>query len=641
MNKALLYVSVLSFLTLSTLTANASAPVYELGGVVVTATATPNAYSKAPASVSVVTREEIEANHYQTLSEALQHVSGIDSVVFGEGSGFEISGESSLTIRGTSNVKVAIDGVIQKTGNSYKTYLMHMNMDDVERIEVLKGAASTLYGADATGGVVNIVTRKPNRPEGNLTVSAGSGDSRNYHVHHSGSEGNVFWSMSYDKTKKGDYTDGYGNSMPRGLDSDAVNLRLGMNVSPVTDLSFTYQDILQNGLARYETPGKGYRYWSSDYRFQNAGMNLRYHSKDGKESNDFSVLWGKAYTNRMRSDTKPGWSPVKPWEKNDRDNYSVTDRYYRQLSDTNRISAGFEWNRYSVATAAAPNRAIRETALYVQDEWDIFDRLRLTAGLRYVDSNSYVQQTLNSASLSYALTDQVNVYVSSNEFYQTPSTNAIFGNAGFLANPSIQPESGRSNEAGLKIDFDETTHLDVSVWDRKYDNAIVIKNLNRSDNKNIYVNTDATSHVKGAEVNFDKTFGRYLHANMSYSRLIADNDAQIPRLPKTQVMAEISYVRNSYDIHLQALNRSDFAPNNYFPEGFDSFLPEKNYWVWNISANYKVNDSVKVFAKIRNLFDKGYMSATQYAASGIALDEPWAWYTAQGRSFELGMTYSF
>lgn len=640
--RSLLLISLATGVILSGFGSVYAAPVYSLDEVVVTATTTPNELYRSAASVSVITQQEIEANHYQTLSEALQHVSGIDSTVFAEGTSFEVSGESSLTIRGTSSVLVAVDGVVQKTGNGYKSYLMHMNMDNLERIEVLKGSASTLYGADAIGGVVNIVTKKgiDQKPQGSVTLAAGENDYKNYHFNHQGSEGKAFWSLSYDKTKKGNYTDGYGVRNHRNVDADAANINVGIHVNATVDVSLLYQDIRQNGIARYLTPGKGYRNWSHDYRFQNAGINVGYHSKDGKESNEFSFLYGKMYSNRMRSITSvdPN-AAVVPWEKIDRDNYSITNRFYKWVSDSNRISAGFEWGRYSVATAAAPNRSIRETALYLQDEWDVTDKMRLTGGLRYVNSDSYDSQLLNSISLNYAFTDHISAYLASNEFYKTPSTNAIFGNASFYPNPSIKPETGRSNEAGLKLGIDDSSSLEISVWDRHYDNAIVIKNL-PGDGPNIYTNTDSVSHIKGAEINLEKRFGDYVHASFSYSRLNADNDAQIPRLPKTQYMFSLSYIRDCYDINLQALNRSDFAPNNYFPQGFEDFLPEKNYWVWNVSANYKMGQNWKVFAKINNLFDKGYMSATQYVNGGL-IDEPWAYYTAQGRSFEAGVTYTF
>jgi len=612
---------------------------YTLDEMVVTATTTPIRATRATASMTVVTRKEIEDNHYKTMSEILQHVPGIESVVFGDGAGFEISGESSLTMRGSSNCLVAVDGVVQKTGNSYKSYLFAMNIDDVERIEVMRGAAATLYGADAVGGVVNIITKR-NYPAQStkLTAAAGNFGYQNYHVNINGSDAKGFWSFSYDKLKKGNYKDGAGVTTSRSSDSDMVSLRMGAHMNAETDFIVNFQNLQQDGYAVYDMPNWGKRYWTTDYHMQTLSGTLDYKSKDGKEANALTILYGKWYSDRKRSSKAN--QPAAAWETVDRDNIDVVNRYYRQLSDNNRIAAGVEYQRYSVATAAAPDRTISERAAYLQDEWDITNKLKLTAGLRYVSSNSYKSQWLNSANLSYAFSDKFSLYVLSNEFYKTPGTTAIFGSSAFYANPGIKPETGRNNEIGFAAAFDNKTRLDVSVFDRTHDNAIVIQSL-PSQPKNIYTNIDGKTHIKGAEASIRKDFGKYFTAKAGYSRLIADADSQIPRLPKTQYTFDLTYDRNFYNINLQALNRSDFAPNNYFPTGFDNYLLEKNYWVWNLSANYKIKKNINLFAKVNNLFDKNYMSATQYTATGASIGEPLAYYTAQGRSFILGMEYSF
>ena len=618
---------------------------YNLDTMVVTATATPVKSTRA-ANISVVTRKEIDDNHYQTLSDVLEHVPGVDSVRFGDGTSFEISGESSMTLRGSASCLVAIDGVVQKTGNSFKAYLFSMNTDDVERVEVMRGAAATLYGADAIGGVVNIITKRDYPAQkSTLRAAAGNFGYQNYHANTNGSDEKGFWSFSYDKQKKGDYKDGTGVKSPRTVDSDMANIRIGAHLSEETDLIFNYWNLHQNGNAWYLTPGKGMRQWKSDYHLQNLSATLDYKSKDGKESNAFTILYGKMKTDRYNGLTYN--VPATPWELCDRDNIEVINRYYRQLSDRNRIAAGIEYQRYSIGNgldyprnntpgATAPDRKISERAFYLQDEWDITNKLKLTAGLRYATANRYKSQWLNSFNLSYDFSDSFSVYALSNEFFKTPSSTAMFGNGGFYANPDIKPESGRNNEVGFVASFDDKTRLDVSLFDRTHENAIVIQKLDGQP-KNIYTNIDGTTHVKGAEATFKTTFAKYLTAKVGFSRLIADNDSQIPRLPKTQYTLGLTYDRDFYNINLQALNRSDFAPNNYFPAGYENYLLEKNYWVWNLAANYNVNKNVKLFAQVNNIFDKNYMSATQYTSSVKDI----CYYTAQGRSFVLGMEYSF
>lgn len=144
-------------------------PVYTLDGIVVTASRVPEKKIDSNADVSVVTAKEIEEKHYDDVSEAVRHVPGvIISNSSGNGQNYN---SNKLYINGSDKVVLLIDGVRMNTNGlttgSAVTLAQHVNMGSIERIEVLKGAASTLYGSDAQGGVINIITKSPQ--EGKVT----------------------------------------------------------------------------------------------------------------------------------------------------------------------------------------------------------------------------------------------------------------------------------------------------------------------------------------------------------------------------------------------------------------------------------------------------------------------------------------
>lgn len=612
---------------------------FYLDEIIVTATTTPNTVRNTNASVQVVTREEIERNHYTTLKEALDHVPGVNSITYGEGIGFEISGESNLRMRGSAGAVVLIDGVRYKTGNGYRGFLFNMNMDDVERIEVLRGSASTLYGADAIGGVVNIITRKQYAgQQGKIAISGGNFGRQNYHINHQGGENNVYWSVSYDKMKRGDYKDGYGNRYPTKLDQDSVDLKIGMHLSPVTNLTLRNHWAHRDGHSLYFYPGSGNYRWGANYYERLTTAVIEYRKTDGSEANTFAFSRGSFYSDRRRALDA---APYNTWEKSDRTNLLISDRYYRKLAENHRLSAGFEWQKYEVSTTTAPGRWIKEHSFYIQDEWDISKKWNLTAGIRYVHSDSYATQYLDSESLSYAFDDNYSLFVSSSEFYVTPSTTAIFGNAtGFVANPSIKPQSGRSHEIGFKGKFSKDTQLDFSLFDRKHENAIVIV---RYPGYSRYENISGSSHVKGGEVSLTQKIGKDWTVCLGYARVVADDDSQILYVPQTQFTMDLSYRHEKWDVNVQALNRSDFMPGNVTLSK-DAALPEKNYWVWNLSANYRFDKEWKAFFKLYNLFDKGYMSyTTRNTAWHVGDDEldRYRYFGAQGRCFVLGAEFNF
>ena len=148
---------------------------YALDDIVVTATRTPVEAFKANANINVITRDMIEKRHYTSVQEALRDVPGVSVPIYGNSG--ETYSANGLMLNGTDNVVVLIDGVRANINGSAMTYgKMPMselsNMASIERIEVLKSSASTLYGADAAGGVINIITRDPAKGGMRTTLSA-------------------------------------------------------------------------------------------------------------------------------------------------------------------------------------------------------------------------------------------------------------------------------------------------------------------------------------------------------------------------------------------------------------------------------------------------------------------------------------
>ena len=145
----------------ATALAAAAQEVKKLEPVVVTATRIETPAEQVGASVTVISGEEIDTQRYPTVDEALRQVPGVEirrSGSFGK--------TTSITIRGANpnQVQVLVDGVRVKSTTTGQAELSDLSPDLIERIEVIRGPQSTLYGADAIGGVINIITRKGRGP---------------------------------------------------------------------------------------------------------------------------------------------------------------------------------------------------------------------------------------------------------------------------------------------------------------------------------------------------------------------------------------------------------------------------------------------------------------------------------------------
>ena len=146
-------------------------PVYTLDQVVVTANREPEKVIDSNADISVVTAKDIEANHYKSVADAVKQVPGV--VIATRGSSSQTYFSDPITINGSTNVVVMVDGMRVNTNGLMGTHSqlgILTNMDSVDHIEVLKGSASTLYGSDAAGGVINIITKKPTDGEVHTTL---------------------------------------------------------------------------------------------------------------------------------------------------------------------------------------------------------------------------------------------------------------------------------------------------------------------------------------------------------------------------------------------------------------------------------------------------------------------------------------
>lgn len=233
-----------------TVLASEEAPEFFLDKMVVTATRTPVKIVDANANINVITAKEIENNHYTSLEEAVRNVPGVQFLSYG------LAGYSASAFRmnGADNTVVLIDGVrANHAGQAFQA--SYLNLDNVERIEVLKGSASALYGADAKGGVINIITKKVDGNQSKLTVSAGNFNTQNYALHNQGKDKSWSYSLDASKYKQGDIKDGDGNKWLQDKDGNSVNLKVTKELGEGSSISFGYDynkfDFLYENTAQY------------------------------------------------------------------------------------------------------------------------------------------------------------------------------------------------------------------------------------------------------------------------------------------------------------------------------------------------------------------------------------------------------
>ncbi|MGC4029977.1 MAG: TonB-dependent receptor [Steroidobacteraceae bacterium] len=621
--------------------------------VVVTATATPVELAKSNTGLVVISGEEIERNQYKSLYDILERVPGFNTPLYADGVGYEISGETSPTMRGSTKVVVLVDGVRQNVGTSYKANALSYNTADVERVEVLRGSASVLYGADAVGGVVNIITKRKAGFDGtsfdtSLKASFGDNSYRNFAFANTGTYGrHSYWSVDAQKIDSGNFTDGQGVKNPSNRDAYGVNLKYGFRVNDRLDLIAKYQRYRQD-MDWARTFGDQVLPWTGFLNLSSQTYIVDYH-RENTLGNQLSVYYGTVDSWRT-GDAITGWRNANNHalgytysttrEIGKYKALNISDRYYQQLGSWNRVAAGLEYTRYESATSATPNPVLVEKAAYLQDEMQLGKNLKFTAGVRHTRPDDFKGRTIVSGNLGYMVGESLNLYVSSNGFYQTPSLTEIFGNGvAYLANPNIKPSNGRTDELGFNWQINRTASLQFDVYRRSAKDAIAAKATGSVTNPSYYWNIPGTVRTKGLEANLTAQLPEHLYWSFGFAQMDTDDETTIIRFPKRQATMGLTYARERYDFGIQGVGRFAIVPTSVFQTNNWEYLPQSNdYWLWNLSANWRFYKESKLFLKVNNLFDLYYMPVV---LSSTVTDDHRVYMPAPGRNFVLGVEYRF
>lgn len=211
---------------------------YNLDEVVITATKREENLTDANANISVITKDDIERMHYNTIEEALRTVTGIQFLDYNL-PGYNMS---KVRINGSDQVVVLIDGVRVSMTGTGQTYPFHLvsDMENIERIEVLKGSASVLYGSDAKGGVINIITKKDTEPKTKITTSTGSFGKEEYKISTEGSLGDTSYRIYGQKAISGKFKDGNDIEWKAHDNSENIGVMLKQDLSDNANIILNY-----------------------------------------------------------------------------------------------------------------------------------------------------------------------------------------------------------------------------------------------------------------------------------------------------------------------------------------------------------------------------------------------------------------
>ncbi len=598
--------------------ADSSASEHMLDETVVTATRTPNKELKADANITVITGKDIERRHYTDLTQALRDVPGI---TINEYAPAGYNNVNALYINGSNHVAVLIDGVRQNYagGTSASLSSAMKDLSGIDRIEVLHGSASTLYGSDAKGGVINIITKKAQGMKTTLGIGYGSYSRQQYSIANAGGADGWDWRIKYQKDKSGDFKDAHGDTTPSRLDANSVGVHLGNQLSKASYLAFNlrsykdsdrYQALYEKRMGRVPKAGE----------YDRVDGNLIWNVQiDDTTKNQMSVA-------RSKYDYMAGGYGLTVWTT------KFSNQFDKKLGD-HLLTAGFDYTKDETDGTQLTNRGLFNRSFYVQDQWSILPTLKLTAGIRHDSNSSFGSHSSPSVSLGYDIDPMTHVYASYSAYFITPTPSQLY--APIYGNPNLKPESGNTREFGIARDFGRGLSLTASYFmrhskDRIWYHPVTFVNINVGDEA-----------AHGWSLQLDKRVDSHWRARVGYTQTHTGKTEQYGVnidgiLPRDQWNIGVDYRNRDFDSSLLARGMVGLEGPS---DAIGKFLPTDNYWVVDLAMNYRVADATKVYLKVNNLFNQFYAEKSNARASWWGAAEQW--WTAPGRNFMIGVEQSF
>lgn len=596
--------------------------------VVVTATRTAQPIEKVGASVTVLTQAAIEASQSTSVVELLAQAPGVSFTRNG-GPGTT----TSLNIRGaeTQHTVVLIDGVKLNDPSSTQGGFNSGNLlvGDITRIEILRGAQSTLWGSQAIGGVVNIVTADPTSPlAGSIDVEGGARQTGYLRAGLGGAGEKLVWRVAggfystdgVSAWKTGKEKDGYHNTSLSG--------RLRYAVSDA--VSAEVRSVYSKGKNDFDAfNGDSVEYGRTEELVVYGGLNVAL--LDGRWNNRV----GYGYTDTDREN----YNPAQPTVPMTFDAAGKNRRWEYQgvfaVSDAVSATFGAERERSRMRTRSpstfAPNPAtslgrVGVDSVYGQLQAEVIQGLTLTAGVRHEDHDTYGSHTLGQASAAWALNQGNTVLRASfGQGFRAPGLYELYSEYGNL---NLAPEEFDSWDAGVEQRFfGGKARVSVTGFQREADNEIRYNSCASGSTDPLctpggvfrygyYRNVQKTK-TQGVELIGEVKPAEGLTITGNYTYTDAESDSgvnkgkQLTRRPKTMGNLSVGY---RWPVGLTTTVAARHVGKTFNNDA--NTVVVKSYTLVDLRASYPINETYEVFGRVENAFDKDYQTILNYGAPG-------------------------
>lgn len=580
---------------------------HQLSTITVTsATKVEQSLKNVTSNISVITNKEIEEKKFTTIIDALNSVTGISFTSNGG-----IGSTTSLNLRGSDNrrVLVLIDGIRYTDQSDLSgTDLSHIMMSNVERIEIIKGAQSGIWGADASAGVINIITKDVNK---GFSIGAnaeyGSFNTKKFGTNLSYANNYFDVIILANQLKTNSFT----SSAPKGEDikqyeddsylNTTMNLKTNVYFNKYSKLGFNITDIdATKDYDSFANPNDPIPKNDTQSRLYNLSYNITL------KNHDINIKYSSAEIKRDQIGTTFGVKSTsgenEAIELSDIISYNQKDFLVFGIGTTkDKIN-------YTQVSGLDGNGENKSKNIYLTNS-NVFDSLIFTQSLRYDSFDNFNNKTTGKVGAKYFLTPDLSVATNYGTSYSVP---LLIQNLNPWANSNfnIKPEESRSYDIsvqykGLNVAYFHQKIEDLIEWFDPTPGGIY--------GDETYRNLDGKSTLKGFEIEYKENIFEDIYLSLGYINLSAkDKDNKfLARRTKDNLKFGIDY----YGISKLHLSLFGEYVGSRFEALDENGTQTGRYTVWNSTINYEINKNLNAYVKIDNITDKYYQSVDGFATA--------------------------
>lgn len=612
----------------------------ELEEVVVTATKMETSLKNiGGSSVTVITSEDIEAKQHFTVEEVLKGVPGLDIAANGG-----LGTQSVVFTRGadSKNTLILVDGVMYNDPSSANrtANLANLTVDNIERIEIVRGPLSVLYGSNATAGVINIITKKG---KGAPSLYAGTeyGSYNTWKAYGGASAGinkiNISLGASRTETDGFSIADDDNDDIPHngntdeedGWENTSISGKFGFDVTEDFDLNLTlrYQDS--------ETDGDEYGPGYAGDRFGGWPDYAPEPDGDKKEKIESSQFIYRAHVHNYFFDRfmestiyyQGSHHARDAFDNDGADDYEYNGSHYEagwqgafNFQDWNILSLGVGYYEEKFDNesqwSSIPEQEAHIGTYWLQDQMLLWESFVIVVGLRLDDHKEFGSEATYRLSPSYTFQPfGTTVKASYGTGYRAPSLFELYSSYG---NEDLDPEKSRSWDFGIEQSLMKKT---IS-FGATYFNTVFEDRIDYDFATEVYQQADGETDTAGVEtfVNWMPTVDLNLGLNYTYTHTEDPDGSQLPRRPYNKVSFNtrcrfLEKTMVNLDVYWVDERRTNDSATDEDGEHVESL---DAYTLVNLSASYNVTDYFQIYGRIDNLLDTYYEEAWSYATPGLS-----------------------